>query len=79
MRGVNAVGDAFTGGSLLVAGWAITATGALSAPLGWLAIVDAVIVLLGLFFNVQILFLLGFVLAIVYLAWAGSQLRTARG
>jgi hypothetical protein len=78
MRGINGVGDAFTGGSLLVAGWAITATGALSTTLGWLAIIAAVVILLGLFINAQILFLLGFVLAIVYLAWAGSQLRSAR-
>jgi hypothetical protein len=72
---VNALGDAFTGASILVAGWAIAATGALSPTLGWYAVVTGVVILLQFLTNAPILFLAGIILAIVWLAWAGSQLR----
>jgi hypothetical protein len=74
-HGVNALGDAFTGASILVAGWAIAATGALSPTLGWYAVVTGVVILLQFLTNAPILFLAGIILAIVWLAWAGSQLR----
>jgi len=75
--GVNGLGDAFTGASILVAGWAIAATGALSPTLGWYAVVTGVVVLLQFLTMAPILFLAGIILAIVWLAWAGSQLRRA--
>lgn len=35
MQGINGIGNAFTGASILLAGWAVAATGAMSPSLGW--------------------------------------------
>lgn len=74
-QGLDGLGDAFTGASILVAGWAIVATGAMSSSLGWLAVVAGTATLLQLFSPAPVLFLAGFLLSIVWLAWGGSQLR----
>lgn len=76
-HGVNGLGDAFTGASILVAGWAIAATGALSPTLGWFGVVTGAVTLLQFLSMAPILFIVAIMLAIVWLAWAGSQLRRA--
>jgi hypothetical protein len=77
IQGLNSLGDAFTGASVLVAGWAIAATGALSSALGWLAVVTGVIMLLQLLITSPILFPIAIILTLVWLVWGGSQLRRA--
>ncbi len=74
---VNSLGDVFTGAAILVASWAIVATGALSPTLGWFGVLTAVVTLLQLFGSSPILFLGAVILTIVWLAWGGSQLRRA--
>lgn len=74
-QGLNGLGDAFTGASILVAGWAIVATGAMNASLGWIAVVAGAVQILQLFSAAQALMGIGFLLAIIWLAWGGSQLR----
>mgnify|MGYP001362518874 CR=1 FL=1 len=74
-QSLNGVGNAFTGGATLVAGWAAVATGALSSALGWVGIIGGVVLILQLFAAAPILMLAGFTLTIIWLAWAGSQLR----
>jgi len=74
---VNSLGDVFTGAAILVASWAIVATGALSPTLGWVGVIAGVVTLLQLFGTSSILFLGAVILTIVWLAWAGSQLRRA--
>ena len=73
--GVNALGNAFTGGSVLIAGWAVVATGAMSSALGWIAVIAGIVQILQLFSAAPVLMLAGFVLVIIWLAWGGSQLR----
>ena len=74
-QGLDGLGNAFTGASILVAGWAIVATGAMNGSLGWLAVVAGAVTLLQLLSPAPVLFLIGFLLTIVWLAWGGSQLR----
>jgi hypothetical protein len=74
-QGLNGLGDAFTGGSILIAGWAIVATGAMSSSVGWLAIIAGAFTLMQLFSAAPVFFLVGFLLSIVWLAWGGNQLR----
>lgn len=75
--GFSALGMAFVGASVLVAGWAIVGTAALSTALGWLAVIAGVVSIIGLFSTSSALFLVGEVLFIAWLAWGGSQLRRA--
>ena len=74
-RALDGLGNAFTGASVLLAGWAVLATAELTAPLGWVAVAAGVVMLLQLVSAAPILMLAGFILTIVWLAWAGSQLR----
>ncbi len=74
-QGLDGLGEAFTGASNLVAGWAIVATGAMSSSLGWVAVVAGAASLLQLLTPAPVLFLAAFLLIIVWLAWGGSQLR----
>jgi hypothetical protein len=74
-RALDGLGSAFTGASILIAGWAILVTGTLSSSLGWVGVIGGVVMLLQLFTAAPIFMLVGLVLAIVWLAWAGSQLR----
>jgi hypothetical protein len=72
-------GGLFYGLSTLMAGWAITTDHALSAALGWFAVVSgAVSVLAFLLPMTGPLFFLSFLLPIVWLIWAGSGLRSAK-
>ena len=73
----NALGNAFVGAALLVAGWAISGTRALSSAVGWLAIITGVLTVLGLFTTNSALFLLSFLLVIVWIGWAGYEMRRA--
>ncbi len=76
-RAAGDVGNAFIGAALVIAGWAIRNTGALSRTVGWLAIVTgaltlAIIVSIPLYRAFE---LLQAVLTVVWLAWAGAELR----
>ncbi len=74
--GLTGLGNAFVGAALVIAGWAISATKALSTGLGWLGIVAGIITVLLLFAPTSsVLNLASFVLIIVWLAWAGTELR----
>ncbi len=72
---LNGLGNAFTGGSILVAGWAIVGTGAMPSALGWIAVLAGVVELLQWLTAQQALMGLAFLLTIIWLAWGGSQLR----
>lgn len=73
--GITALGNVFTGASLLAAAWAVIATGGLSPTAGWVAAIAGVLSILGVFATSPVVMLGGFVFAIVWLAWAGSELR----
>ncbi len=74
--GINAPGGAFTGASLLVAGWAIIDTGGLNRTVGWVGVIAGVLSVWSLFATTSpAVFLGSLVFAIVWLAWAGSELR----
>jgi hypothetical protein len=75
-EGLNATGNAFTGASVLVAGWAIAATSAMSTALGWLAIVTGIVEIVQVFSAQMALMALGFLLVIIWLLWGGAQLRS---
>jgi hypothetical protein len=75
---LDGFGNAFVGLSILLAGWAITSSAALSSALGWYGVVaGALVVLATCFSGVEILMLGAFVLPIIWLLWAGNTLRTA--
>jgi len=71
----GAFGNAFVGAALLAAGWAITSTRALSSGVGWLAYISGIVTLLGLFTTTPLVFLGSFALIIIWLAWAGWEMR----
>lgn len=76
-RGAGDVGNAFVGAALVVAGWAIRTTGALSRTAGWLAIVTGVLTLM-IIVSVplyRVVELLQAIFTVVWLAWGGSELR----
>jgi len=76
--GVTAFGNAFTGASLLLAGWAVATTGALPAFLGWVAIIAGVFTWAAVFAPTnQLVLLVGFLLPAVWLIWGGAALRRA--
>ena len=74
-QGLMATGNAFTGASVLVAGWAIAGTGVMSTALGWLAIITGIVEILQVFSAQMALMGLGFLLVIIWLVWGGAQLR----
>ena len=75
-QGGNALGNAFIGASLVIAGWAIIATGALPATIGWVGVVGGVLSVILVFAPTSnAVFLASTLLSVVYLLWAGSQLR----
>jgi hypothetical protein len=76
--GIAGFGSLFVGVSLILVGWAITATRALSGTLGWVGMAAGVVTAAGgLVPPDSPLFLLSFVLTIVWLLWAGAALRGA--
>lgn len=77
-QGANGLGNAFIGASLAIAGWAIIGTGALPATIGWVGVVGGVLTVIAVFAPTSnVVFLASTVLSVVYLYWAGSQLRRA--
>lgn len=75
---LDGFGNLFVGLSILLAGWAIVATGGMSRALGWYGVIAGVVTLLtAVAPDVQLLFLGSFVLPIIWLLWAGNTLRTA--
>ncbi|MGH7753317.1 MAG: DUF4386 family protein, partial [Gemmatimonadales bacterium] len=73
--GISGFGNAFTGASLIVVGWAILSTRALPTVLGWVGVLAGVVTAATAVVPPGPLFLLSFVLTIVWLLWAGSALR----
>ena len=74
-QGLMAAGNGFTGAAVLMAGWAIVATGVMNGLLGWIAVIAGIIQILQVFSTQMALMGLGFLLTIVWLAWGGAQLR----
>jgi MFS family permease len=75
ISGIRAFGDAFTGGSLLIAGWAVTETGSLNRTVGWVAVIAGVLSIVGIFVMAQAVMLVTIIFVIIWLAWAGLELR----
>src|SRR3989337_938267 len=72
----NTMANAVTGAALLVAAWAIIATGALRPLLGWVAVVAGVLNLALVIGAEGELFFIGSLLfTIIWLVWAGFELR----
>ena len=74
-QALMATGNGFTGAAVLMAGWAIVATGVMSTTLGWIAVIAGVVEILQVFSAQMALMGLGFLLVIVWLVWGGAQLR----
>jgi len=72
---LNGFGNVFVGATLITAGWAITSTRALSSGVGWLAYLAGIVTALGLFTSTAVVFLGSFALVVIFLAWAGYELR----
>lgn len=77
-RGATDLGNAFVGTALMVAGWAIVATGALRQTVGWLGALSGVLTLLTIFPLSGVLDLAGGILTVVWLGWVGNELRRSR-
>lgn len=76
--GVTAFGNAFTGLSLLLAGWAVATTGVLPSLLGWVGLAAGIFTWVAVFApTAQLVMLLGFLLPAAWLIWGGSALRRA--
>ncbi len=74
--GLQGTGNAFTGVSLLIAAWAIISTAAMRPLLGWVAVIAGVLAVLTVFLPTQpLVFFGGFLFTIVWLLWAGNELR----
>ncbi len=77
--GFNALGDAFAGASLLIAGWVVITTGGLNPTVGWVGVIAGILSVAGTFAPTSLsLFLGSIVFVIIWLAWAGSELRKPR-
>ena len=73
-----AMANAFTGASLLVAAWAVVSTGALRPLLGWVAVVAGVLNLgLALGAEGDLFFVGSLLFTVIWLIWAGLELRRA--
>lgn len=77
--GFDGFGNFGIGLSLLMAGWAIISEHALPAGLGWVGVLGGVATLALLFWrNSQVAFLASLVLTVLFLVWAGSELRKGK-
>lgn len=76
-RGAADVGNAFVGVALILAGWAIAETGAISRSAGRLGVAAGIVTLVVIVPLARWIELLQAVLTIAWLAWAGSELRRA--
>ncbi len=76
ISGLNALGFAFAGASLIIAGWAVIATTLLNPIAGWTAVIAGILSIAGLFApNSFDVFLGNIVFSVIWLAWGGSELR----
>lgn len=74
---LDGFGNVFIGLSILMAGWAIVATGGMSSAIGWFGVVAGVVTALATVAPSNQLILMGsFVLPIIWLLWVGNTLRT---
>jgi hypothetical protein len=77
-QGLMGLGNTFVGAAVAVAGWAVMATQTMGAAVGWLGIVAGVVTAVLVFWPMSTaLNFASFILIIIWLAWAGSQLRRA--
>jgi len=77
--GADALGNAFVGAALLVAGWAVISTAALNPIAGWVAVIAGVLSVVSVFATTSFPVFIGtIVFDVIWLAWAGFELR-ARG
>jgi len=74
-RGAADVGNAFVGVALILAGWAIAETGAITRSTGRLGIVTGLMTLVVIVPLARWIELVQAVLTIAWLAWTGSELR----
>lgn len=74
-QSLMAAANGFTGAAVFAAGWAIVDTGVMNKTLGWVAVIAGIVEALQAFSQQMALMGLGFVLVIIWLAWAGAQLR----
>jgi hypothetical protein len=75
---LDGFGNLFIGLSILLAGWAIVATGGMSSAIGWFGVVAGVVTALAAVApGIQLIFMGSFVLPIIWLLWVGNTLRTA--
>lgn len=74
-RGAMDVGNAFVGTALILAGWVITETGTLSRSSGRLAMLTGLLTLAVIVPVYRIVEVLQALLTIVWLTWAGGELR----
>lgn len=78
-NGYDGFGNFGIGLSLLMAGWAIISEKALPTSLGWVGAVGGVATLALLFWpNAQLAFLASLVLTVLFLVWAGNELRKGK-
>ncbi len=74
--GLDTLGSAFTGAGSLIAGWAILSTRVMGSGVAWVGIAAGVLGILTVFApTAEIVFLGSFVLTIIWLIWAGAELR----
>jgi len=77
--GLDTLGSVFTGVGTLIAGWAIVSTRAMGSGVAWVGIAAGVMGILALFApTAEIVFLGNIVLTIVWLIWAGAELRRTK-
>jgi len=74
--GAQVLGSGFVGAALLIAGWAVIETAALNPIVGWVGVIAGLLNLAGVFASASFPVFLGtIVFDVVWLAWAGVELR----
>jgi len=74
--GAQVLGSGFVGAALLIAGWAVIETAALNPLVGWVGVIAGLLNLAGVFASASFPVFLGtIVFDVVWLAWAGVELR----
>ncbi len=69
------VGNAFVGAALLLFGWSIIGTKAMPSAIGWVGVLGGILTLVTIIPLSVFLDLASSVVIIIWLAWAGSNLR----
>ena len=74
--GASVLGNAFVGAALLIGGWTVIATAALTPVVGWVGVIAGLLTLAGVFSVAAFPLMIGSILFdILWLAWAGLELR----